>query len=75
MSNGAMVYIHEKEEDSFTIPSGLIYTYTYTGTYSSVKVVVDKWSGSDSPTITYDNLKVDVTGKEGDTGTITLIEL
>ena len=73
MSNLAMKYQGEKEESDFVL-SGTSHVYNFSNSYSAIpKVVIDNYSG-DKPTVAVETDKVTITGADGDTGHLTVIE-
>jgi len=74
MSNREMRYIGEREDSTFTIPSGGVYTYTFTDTYRRAQVTVDDWDKRTKPAVTNTNTEATITGVVGAKGKITVRE-
>ena len=73
MANEEMKYQGEKEETDFVL-SGSSHVYNFANTYSAIpKVVIDTYSGN-KPTVAVAIDKVTITGSDGDTGHLTVIE-
>lgn len=74
MANGAMKYKNEEEEADFILAgASIIYTYANTGHTKTPKIIVDKWVGENSPTVTAGLTSVTITGANGNTGHISII--
>lgn len=73
MANGAMTYENEKEEADF-IMSGTTHVYNFVNTYTALpKVIIDGYNG-DKPIVVVAIDKVTITGEDGKTGHLTVIE-
>lgn len=73
MANEEMKYHGEKEQSDFTLV-GTAHIYNFVNAYSEIpKVVIDNYSG-EKPTVEITIDKVTITGADGDTGHLTVIE-